>query len=203
MTDALERRYEDELTFIRQMAHEFARQRPKIADRLLLRHDTGISEDPHVERLIEAFAFLTARVRLKLDDDFSELTDALLDILYPHYLAPVPSMSIVQFVIDPGQGKLTSGYTIAQHSKMYSRPVRDVSCRFRTAYPVTLWPIEIASVRYQTAPFSNVAPPPRSSGSPALVRIELRSLGSTFPELEIDRLRLYLSGDDLTAHSVY
>ena len=84
MSDALERRYEDELTFIRRLAVEFARDRPKIADRLFFDRETGASEDPHVERLIEAFAFLTARVRLKLDDDFPELTDALLSVFYPN-----------------------------------------------------------------------------------------------------------------------
>ncbi|HEX4128837.1 MAG TPA: type VI secretion system baseplate subunit TssF [Pirellulales bacterium] len=204
MTDALERRYEDELTFIRRLGNEFARQRPKIADRLLLDRETGVSEDPHVERLIEAFAFLTARVRLKLDDDFSELTDALLNILYPHYLAPIPSMSIVQFHVDPGQGKLTSGYTLPRHSKLYSRTVRDVSCRFRTAYPVTLWPLEITAARYQTAPFADVTPPGVSSGAPALVRLELRTTGETsLAELQLDRLRLFLSGDDLTTRTLY
>ncbi|HEY5313177.1 MAG TPA: type VI secretion system baseplate subunit TssF [Pirellulales bacterium] len=205
VADPLERRYEDELTYIRHLANEFARERPKIADRLLLDRETSVSEDPHVERLIEAFAFLTARIRLKLDDEFSELTDALLGLLYPHYLAPIPSMSIVQFVLDPHQGKLTTGYTIPRHSKLYSRPVHDVPCRFRTGYPVTLWPLEVSAARFQTAPFDGkTVPPPRSADSPAMVRLELRTQGGTsLAELKLDRLRFFLSGDAVTVRTLY
>src|SRR6476659_8165389 len=102
--------YERELTFIRQLSQEFARQYPAAAGRLRL--EANRSTDPHVERLIEAFALLTGRIQHKLDDEFPELTDALLGVLYPHYLAPLPSMSVVQFVLDPDQGKLTSGHRI-------------------------------------------------------------------------------------------
>ena len=66
-----------------------------------------MAEDPHVERLIEAFAYLNARTRHKLDDDFPEITDAMLGVLYPHYQAPIPAMAVVQFALDRGQGDLT------------------------------------------------------------------------------------------------
>lgn len=100
MRDRLEEFYEQELFFIRRMAADFARDRPKIADRLVLSPEGHESADPHVERLIESFAFLTARTRLKLEDEFPELTDSLLGLLYPHYLAPIPSASIAQFTLD-------------------------------------------------------------------------------------------------------
>ena len=87
--------YNRELASLRQLGREFSSQFPKVASRLLL--EEGASEDPHVERLIESFAFLSARIHHKLDDEFPEITDALLNVLYPHYLRPVPSMSIVQF----------------------------------------------------------------------------------------------------------
>src|ERR1700687_52157 len=83
--------YERELTYLRQVGAEFAQTYPKIASRLLLEPDR--CEDPHTERLLEAFAFLAARVHLKVDDDFPEITEALLGVLYPHYLRPMPSMS--------------------------------------------------------------------------------------------------------------
>src|SRR5437899_5584089 len=118
MPDELLTYYERELTFLRQMGAEFAAKYPKIAGRLLLEADK--CEDPHVERLIQAFAFLAGRIHHKLDDEFPELTDALLATLYPHYLAPIPSMSIVQFVLDPEQGKLTSGHRIEQGASLYS-----------------------------------------------------------------------------------
>ena len=110
MADDLLPLYERELTFLRQHAAEFAAKYPKIASRLLLEADK--CEDPHVERLFEGFAFLTARIQHKIEDEFPEITDALLNVLYPHYLAPIPSLSIAQFKVDLEQAQLTSGYTI-------------------------------------------------------------------------------------------
>src|SRR6516162_10005843 len=98
MQDDLLFYYESELRFIRRMAADFAKKYPGVASRLELEPEK--SEDPHVERLIEAFALLSARVRHKIDDEFPEITEALLGILYPHYLHPIPSMSIMQFELD-------------------------------------------------------------------------------------------------------
>src|SRR5512143_21290 len=139
MRDELLGYYERELVFLRQMGAEFAQKYPKIAGRLLLEPDK--CEDPHVERMIEAFAFLASRVHLKIDDEFPEMTESLLNVLYPHYLAPIPSMSIVQFTLDAQQGKLTSGYTIDRGAMLYSHSIHGTPCRFRTCYPVTLWPL--------------------------------------------------------------
>ena len=88
MRDDLLLYYERELTFLRQMGAEFAVKYPKIASRLMIEPDK--CEDPHVERMLEAFAFLAARVHLKIDDEFPRFTQHLLEILYPHYLAPIP-----------------------------------------------------------------------------------------------------------------
>ena len=149
MADELLTYYERELSFLRQIGAEFAASYPKIASRLLLEADK--CEDPHVERLVQAFAFLAARIRHKLDDDFPEITNALLSVLYPHYLAPVPSMAIVQFVLDAERGKLTEPFRIPQGARLYSPPVGGAPCRFRTAYPVVLWPLEVASARLAPA----------------------------------------------------
>ena len=92
MSEALHDHYREELFFIRKLALEFRQRYPAIAARLQLEENR--SADPHVERLIQSFAFLTARVHNKLDDEFPELTESLLHILYPHYLNPVPSMTI-------------------------------------------------------------------------------------------------------------
>src|SRR4051795_11159833 len=104
MSESLFRYYERELLFIRQLGQDFARQYPAAAGRLLLEPNRSV--DPHVERLIEAFALLAGRVHHKLDDEFPELTDALLGVLYPHYLAPLPSMAVVQFGLNPAQAQL-------------------------------------------------------------------------------------------------
>ena len=114
MREELRTYYERELSYLRQLGSEFAAKYPKIASRLAL--DADGSQDPHVERLIEAVAFLTARIRHKLDDELPEVTDTLLGILYPHYLAPIPSMMVAQFHIDPSQAQLGGGYEIARHT---------------------------------------------------------------------------------------
>ena len=108
MTDRLLPYYNQELQYLRRFGAEFAAEHPKIAARLRLGDD--LSEDPHVSRIIESFALLAARTRLKLDDDFPEVTNAMLGVLYPHYLAPIPSTAIVEFGLDPRQSDLVSGY---------------------------------------------------------------------------------------------
>ena len=123
--------YERELSFLRQMGAEFADKYPKVASRLQLEPDK--CEDPHVERLLEAFAFLAARVRLKIDDEFPEITESLLGILYPTFLAPVPSMSVIQFVLNSEQVSLQTGQVIPKGSTLASAPVDGIPCRFRTA----------------------------------------------------------------------
>ncbi len=132
MRDQLLYFYERELTFLRRMGAEFAQAYPKVAGRLQI--EPSKCEDPHVERMLEAFAFLAARVHLKLDDDFSEISDALLSIVYPHYIRPIPSMTLVEFQLDPEQGKVMTGVRIPRGSQLLSRPVAGTPCKFRTAY---------------------------------------------------------------------
>ncbi|MGH7916730.1 MAG: type VI secretion system baseplate subunit TssF, partial [Candidatus Binataceae bacterium] len=197
MADELLTYYEQELSFIRQMGAEFAAHYPKIAGRLLL--EPNRCEDPHVERLIQAFALLSARIRHKLDDEFPELTDALLEVLYPHYLTPLPSFSIAQFVIDPDQGKLSGGHRIERDTALLSQPVAGTPCRFRTCYPVTLWPLEVASARFDAPDRYN--PPPAAA---AVIRLELRCLGGlNFSELDLDTLRFFLNGEGPLVYALY
>ncbi len=107
MRDDLLLYYERELNYLRQLGAEFAEKYPKIASRLVLDTEKE-SADPHVERLLEGFSFLAARVHLKIDDEFPEITEALLSILYPHYIRPIPSMSIVEMHLDVDQGGAAS-----------------------------------------------------------------------------------------------
>lgn len=196
MADELLTYYERELNFLRQLGAEFADKYPKIAGRLQLEADK--CEDPHVERLLQAFALLTARVHHKIDDEFPEITDALLGVLYPHYLAPVPSMSIVQCVVDPEQGKLTSGYHLPIGTTLYSRPVDGTPCRFRTCYPVTVWPLKIETIRFEEP---NRRGPAQAA---AMLRLRLQCLGGTkFSELECAQLRFFLQGESPLVHRLY
>jgi type VI secretion system protein ImpG len=206
MRDELLGYYERELAFVRQMGAEFAQKYPKIAGRLLLEPDK--CEDPHVERLIEAFAFLAGRVHLKIDDEFPEVTESLLNVLYPHYLAPIPSMSVAQFSLDSQQGKLTTGYKVERGEVLYSRPIQGTPCRFRTCYPVTVWPIEITETALESAdPVDG-----KGKWAQAVLRIRLRCLNNTrLSELAlgedqsqlIKSLRFYINGEPQLVYPLY
>jgi len=183
--------YNQELEALRQLSREFASQFPKVAGRLLL--EEGVSEDPHVERLMEAFSFLTARIHQRLDDEFSEITDALLGILYPHYLRPIPSMSIVQFKVDPTQTALSGKLFFPRHTQLLSRRVQDMPCRFRTAYPVELWPIFVSSARMDTLSQTDFAI--RQQATTTVLHLCLQTYpGQLFNDLGIERLRFFLQG---------
>lgn len=200
MRDELLGYYERELTFLRQMGGEFAEKYPKIASRLMLEPDR--CEDPHVERMLEAFAFLAARVHLKIDDDFPEITNALLGVVYPHYTRPIPSMSIAEFQLDPEQGKLSTGLKVARDSVLYSRPVDGTPCKFRTCYDTTLWPVSIAEAQWRTP--DQVSPPVRSSEAAAALKITLQcSPDVSFDKLELRSLRFFLNGESNLVHSLY
>jgi type VI secretion system protein ImpG len=200
MSETLYRCYESELVFIRQMAKEFAKTYRGAAGRLLLEDNRSV--DPHVERLIEAFALLTGRIQHKLDDEFPELTHAVLSVLYPHYLAPVPSMAIVQFDLDASRAQLPDGFCIERLSRLRSTPVNDLPCKFRTGFPVTLWPIAVTDAWLRPPPFPrHVRPVP---GTAALLSLRLEcQAGMTFKQLSVDRLRFYLSGEQQVIPDLY
>src|SRR5437764_4119327 len=200
MRDELLLYYERELSFLRQMGAEFAGRYPKIASRLVIEPDK--CEDPHVERMLEAFSFLAARVHLKIDDEFPEITEALLGILYPHYLRPIPSMSVVLFHVKQEDVTPESGLKLPRGSVLNSRPVNGIPCKFRTAYDVTFWPVEVETAEWRTP--DRLQPAVRSSEAVAAVRIALQCAGDlTFAKLSLDSLRFYLSGESNLVHSLY
>lgn len=185
--------YQAELSYLREMGREFARAHPKVAARLELSRDG--SADPHVERLLEAFAFLTARIQRNLDQQFPEITQGLLDILAPQQLAPIPSMSIARFDVAPDQGKLTTGHVIPRHTSLVASAAESggPEVRFRTSAPVTLWPLEVQSARVEsTAQFDFLE---RHPGVVGLIRVSLGALELDLDELELDTLRFYLNGE--------
>lgn len=200
MREALLHYYERELTFLRRMGAEFAERYPKVAGRLML--EPNKCEDPHVERLLEAFAFLAARVHLKIDDEFPEITEALLNVVFPHYVRPIPAMSIAEIKLDPEQGKLTTGYTLKRGTMMYSRPVEGVPCKFQTSYDVTLWPVSVGSAQFTTP--DRLRPPARFGDATSVLRLELRcQAGMTFSQLDIESLRFYLDGESNFTAALY
>jgi type VI secretion system protein ImpG len=198
-SDTLLPYYDRELNAVRRLAADFAAAHPKIAGRLRLTLDAV--EDPHVARLLEGIAFLAARVHHRLDDEFPELTDALLGVLYPHYLAPVPSAAILQLQLQPDLAlpvQLDAGIALE------TEPVRGEPCHFQTAWPLTLWPVEIESVRLSGLPLT--APTnPLATGALSVLRIALKcsSPDASFANLGVDRLRFFLRGAANVALPLY
>jgi type VI secretion system protein ImpG len=200
MPDELLHYYERELAFLRRTGAEFGRRYPKVAGRLLL--EPNKCDDPHVERLLEGFAFLAARVHLKIDDDLPEISEALLSVVYPQYVRPIPSMSLVEFHLDPEQGKLMSGLRVERGTQMYSRPVAGMPCRFQVCYDTTLWPVTVAAAKWLTP--HELQPPVRTSDAVSALRVELHGLSDVrFSDLELDTLRLHINAESNLTAALY
>lgn len=194
MDRRLIRYYERELRHVRETAAEFAREYPKIAGRLSL--DEFECADPYVERLLEGFAFLAARVQLKLDAEFPNFTQHLLEAVYPHYLCPMPSMCIVQMKPDLEDSGLASGFTVPRGTALRSTIGRNdqTACEYRTAHELTLAPIELVEAQYHDRDLLSLELP-RDIKAEAVIRLRLRSsAGLMFNEIEIDSLPLLLRG---------
>ncbi len=187
------------------MGAEFAREFPKVAARLGM--DGTEVADPYVERLLEGAAFLAARVQLKLDAEFPRFTQRLLEIVYRAYLAPTPSMAIVQLQPQLTEGNLARGVTVRRGSAMRAQLQRgqDTACEFRTAHDVTLWPLEVAAAEYFLhAPDLPIARSPFAQSVRAGLRVRLRvTAGLRFADLPLDRLQFFLGGSEEIAFKLY
>jgi type VI secretion system protein ImpG len=192
MSRPLEIYFEQELAFLQDQAEPFARRFPAETGGLLPR--TDLNADPHLERIVEAFAVLAGRIHHKIESEFPELTEALLQILYPHLLRIVPSMTIAQMKL-AGESCPKEGHEIGKETQLYSQPIGIPSlvCQYRTGYPVKLWPIRVVKASVEPGPFTfGIQGPPRSV---AALRVELECLGNfNFSDLPLEKLRFYLHG---------
>ena len=176
--------YQDELLYLRELGREFSSAHPEAASFLA---EPG--SDPDVERLIEGFAFLTARVREKLDDELPEITHSLMEMFWPHYLRPLPSCTTLQFEALTQAAKETR--VIAAGVEIDSQPVDGTSCRFRTAFPVTLLPLSLQGVELRR-------------GSPPTLALKFKLAdGVTAAKADIKSLRLHLSGESSVSRALY
>lgn len=199
MSDDMLLHYNRELLNIRRAAAAFAAENPRIAGRLRLSEDA--IEDPHVGRLIEAFAYLTARVRQKLDDDFPELTDAMLGILYPHFDRPVPSMSILQ--MEP-EADMPETHEVPAGTLIDTEPMEGERCRFRTAFDVALHPVAVRSASLTGRPIT--APEtPKAQNAAGCLRLTLETLSpeASFAKDAPERLRFFLRGQPQLVYPLY
>ncbi len=193
MNDDMLPYYERELGILRVLASQFAERHPKVAARLRLGRDE--SRDPHVERLLQGVAFLSADVQKRLDDDFPELTDGLLDLLYPHYLRPVPSMAIVRMAIDPKQAALTAGYVVPRGTELQTEEVDGERCTYRTCFTTRLWPLRISGVQLGGPPFTLPLVPPVATAAVLSLDVETLSPDVRISQMALGSLRLHLHAD--------
>ena len=185
----LNRFYRDELSFLRLQGREFAEAHPQ-----LTRFLSEQSTDPDVERLLEGFAFLTGKLRSKVEDEFPELTHSLLNMLWPNYLRPVPSCTIMRF--DPQLHSITERQRVARHTEIKSRPVGDATrqtqCRFRTCRDVDIYPVSVADARAE------------HSREVSVVSVDLAvHRNQPLAELGLASLRFYLGGDSHAGDTLY
>ena len=186
--------YNQELQHLREMGAEFAREFPKVAARLGI-EGTEVA-DPYVERLLEGAAFLAARVQLKLDAEFPRFTQRLLEIVYPSYLAPTPSMAVVQMQPDLQEGSLADGFLVPRDTALRSLLGKDeqTACEYRTAHDLRLWPLELTEAEYFSRDVATLQLP-RLPHVRAGVRWRLRATaGLKFKQLSLDTLPLFLRG---------
>jgi type VI secretion system protein ImpG len=197
--------YNQELQYLRELGGEFAEEFPKVAARLGM---SGIEvTDPYVERLLEGVGFLAARIQLKLDAQVPRFTQSLIEIVYPQYLAPTPSMLVAQLKVDGTDSNLAKGVSVARGTALQGLLGKDdlTACEFRTAHDVTLWPIEVVAASYFSyapdLPLSTLSVGARVKGG---VRLKLRATaGLTFNQLDLDRLCFYFGGREDVANSLY
>lgn len=181
--------YQNELSYLRKFGKRFACHFPKIARRLGMAD--GQTEDPHVERIIESFALLTAQIQQRLDEEMPEVTEALLTVLAPHFLRPWPSLCIVQMQPDPKSSGLTTACLLEAGSPLFSRTVPNHTCHFKTLYPVRLEPLTLdsAALHYDTADMQ--------------WRLTLRLQVWPGATLESASLRFYLNGGSTAVNLLY
>ncbi len=172
---AFNRYYEDELAYLRDLGDLFAHENPTLAGFL-----SREASDPDVERLLEGFAFLTARLRQKLDDELPEAVHGLMEIVWPHYLRPLPPLTIVAFDQVGGGGPVP--IRVPRGTQVRSRPVDGTSCAFATSYHVDVLPLAVAAAEIDN----------RSTSSRLVVEIRTTPRGS-LRALQGGRLRLHFS----------
>lgn len=188
------------MSYLHRISRVFAAKYPKIAERLEI--GQGEFSDPHIARMMESFAYLTARLQRDIDDQFPRISSALLEVLYPHLMRPIPPMTIAQFQVDTLKGTLTTNYQVPKGTKLFTHTKDSQVCRFRTCYDIDLWPVEVTEVKLvRTADYTGGD---ALSDKSRMIRLKLKSIGGTFQSLDIDRLRFYINTpEEFSAHTLY
>jgi len=191
--------YQRELNYLRYQGSRFATQYPKIAQRLDF--SAVESSDPHVERLLESFSYLTARLQRDIDDQFPRIAAAMLEVLYPHFTSPLPSMTIAKFASNPDKGKLTEVTKIPRKTPLFCQTLDGETCRFETAYDIDLAPITLKKAEIITRRSLDLPAGTLPSTNCLLLRFE--TFGMEVNRINLKRLRFYISGNSILQANLY
>ncbi|MCX7338046.1 MAG: type VI secretion system baseplate subunit TssF [Alphaproteobacteria bacterium] len=200
--------YSNELHYLRNAGGVFAKEYPKVARRLELNDKE--SPDPHTERLLESFAFLAARLNQKIDDALPQIASSLLEVLYPHLITPIPSMTIAHFQADTAKAKMTGGNAVPKGTTLVAQASEGITCRFQTVYPVTLWPLKIKSVdlvrrqdydiKYQVGDYEQKL---LYSADGWFLRLHIESKSLDLSALSLEALQLHIRGNAMLSSLIY
>lgn len=191
--------YQQELMYLHHAGSNFAKEYPKIAQSLNI--SSFGSSDPHVQRLLESFAFLTGRLQKEIDNRYIQFTNTLLGVLYPQFVSPFPSASIASFRLSPHLGKSTSGYVVPRGTSLYTEAQERKVCRFQTTYPVELWPLNITN-----ADIFNIDETPITPSllqTQWVLRLRVERYDGNLGELSPSSLRVYITGNSLSSQLLY
>ena len=200
--------YNQELIYMREPATAFAEAHPKIARRLGMQ--AGEVADPYVERLIESFCFMSARMQIKLDAEFPRFTGRLLEVLYPNYVAPTPSMAVARLYPGVAEGNLLEGHPIPRGTSFtsYVPAGENTACEFRSSQDVTLYPLEVAEARLTGIPadipgLERYMPAHRQVRGALRLRLRMLEAANVSQLRGLDRLPVYLAGDEHVASHLF
>lgn len=191
--------YQQEMMYLRRAGARFISQYPKIAQNLNL--SPSGSSDPHVQRLLESFAFLTGRLQKEIDNRYVQFTNTLLGVLYPQFVAPFPSASIALFRLSPHLGKSTAGYTVPRGTPLFTEAQEKKMCRFQTTYPVELWPFEVREASILNVDQSPLLP--SLLKTQWVLKLRIYRYDGKMSELNPSSLRFFIAGDSFTSQCLY
>lgn len=199
MSDDLLPYYEQELTFLKQSASNFAKRHPKIAGRLRISEE--LVEDPHVSRLLEGVAYLNSNIQKRLDDDLPEVIESLLNALYPHYLCPIPSTTIVSFI---PQKDLDSIRVLPKGSCFETPSFQGETCQFTSCYPVKLAPVSIKDISMLSRPFNTPGSDAiKEADSVLRIKLGLNNTGISWEDITLEDMRFFIHGQPHVTNPIY
>ncbi len=191
--------YQREMAYLLRVGQEFAKAYPRAAQRLEL--SSKGSSDPHVERLLESFAFLTGRLQMEVEDHQSFITNSLLSILYPQFTSPFPSCVITKLKPKDGAGELFKGRVVPARTPLTTTSEDGSTCKFQTTMESKVWPLDVTQVMYERAQRYDI--PAHNLKTPWLIRVRIESTQGSLSSLDVDDLVFYLGGDILTAFTLF